>query len=395
MTKKRTWRFRKPILIITLVVSLICLGAIGRVGWIAGSSPRNHVMGQLHYLDSALDRGAARSMQGLFPEGEFFTWVLTGVAAGRVANDPSYSPEEQAFARYLAERTLFGLDDPSLIHRFGDIPELDHGIFYRGWRLTLLNEIGAWDEKVHTQAQQEAREILRAVDDSTSGWVDSYPNQAWPCDTVVGLGAAKVAAPEEAAPVISRWLDRIDHAIDPDTGLLAHSVDHSGVAREPARGSSQSIIATFWPLITDDTGYWATYSKNFVTTRLGIVGVREYPGGHGRGDVDSGPLIFGMSPSASAVTQAAARAHGDITLATSLDKEIELLGIPWGSDKERTYLFGAMPVAVGFFVWADTTPLGTEIPTQAPRPTWFIVSIILALPAALMWGVAFLFRRRV
>jgi hypothetical protein len=380
--------------VLAVLATVVTMVLVGRVVWVATVPPPDHAMAQLRYLDDALNQGAAGSMQGLFPEGEFFLWTLTGVAAARVANNPAYAPDERSFGRDLAHRALQAIDDPAVSSRFGEVPALEHGIFYRGWRLTLINEIAHWDEQEHTRATKEAQKILAAVDASTTGWVDSYPGQAWPCDGVVGLAAAAMADPVGSQPIIERWMGRIVGAIDPATGLLAHSVDQKGYAREPIRGSSQSIIATFWPHLSADPTYWETYTNTLITTRLGMVGALEHTDGNTWADVDSGPLIFGLSPSASAVTQAAARAHGDLELAQTLNREIEFLGFPWQYAGKRSYFFGTVPVATAFFVWADTTPVGTPMSSTAPHPSWVTVIAILCLPTAVMWVVVLIFRRR-
>ncbi|MDR3069382.1 MAG: hypothetical protein LBU50_07755 [Cellulomonas sp.] len=384
------------LVVLATVLTVLALPFTGRVLWVAYGPVSDDPLAQLRYLDAALDRGGATTMQDLFPEGEFFTWVLSGVAAGRVAQDPDVSADDQAFARDLAERALTAVDEPAVAGQFGQVPELEHGVFYRGWRLTLLNEIAAWDEAAAARAAAEATAILAAVDASATGWVDAYPGQAWPCDTVVALAAATAADPQAAAPVVGRWLERTGDALDPATGLLAHQVDAAGRAVGGARGSSQSIIATFWPQLVGPlvdqlvdpaaSTAWTAYSETFVARRLGVVGTLEHADGGGAGDVDSGPLVLGLSASASAVTQAAARANGDTALADRLNRQIELIAVPWQTGDRRTYLFGQVPVAVAFFVWADTTPVGEPVSSTAPRPAWWALAGLPALPAVAAWG---------
>lgn len=78
-----------------------------------------------------------------------------------------------------------------------------------------------------------------------------------------------------------------------------------------------------------DADTWSRFVETFVVREAGLVGVREYPQGQsGAGDVDSGPLVLGVSASASVVTLAAARTVGDTRLVQALDREAELLGLP-------------------------------------------------------------------
>ncbi|MCL2422656.1 MAG: hypothetical protein FWD11_01985, partial [Micrococcales bacterium] len=218
----------KWLTVVATVLTVAALPFTGRVLWVAYGPVGDSPVAQLRYLDTALHDGGAQQMQGLFPEGELFTWVLTGVAAGRVAQDQHVSATDRAFARDLAERALAAVDQPAVSARFGlsvQTPgELEHGVFYRGWRLTLLNEIATWDPDAAERAATEAAAILAAVDANPTGWLQAYPDQRWPCDTVVALAAAAAADPQAAAPVVARWLARTGAAVDPATGMLSHRV---------------------------------------------------------------------------------------------------------------------------------------------------------------------------
>jgi hypothetical protein len=95
------------------------------------------------------------------------------------------------------------------------------------------------------------------------------------------------------------------------------------------------------------------FTKHFIETRFGLVGVREYPSGViGIGDVDSGPVIFGMGGAASIV--------GIRTLGTyrnqkayELLRGIEAFGLPIENDAEKKYLLGLLPMADAFITWSQ------------------------------------------
>ena len=58
-----------------------------------------------------------------------------------------------------------------------------------------------------------------------------------------------------------------------------------------------------------------------------LAGVREYPHGvEGEGDVDSGPLVFGLSPSASVFAISGARINRDRNLFQALYRSMDLFG---------------------------------------------------------------------
>ena len=95
----------------------------------------------------------------------------------------------------------------------------------------------------------------------------------------------------------------------------------------------------------------------FLARPAGIPGIREYPrGASGRGDVDSGPLVLGLSASATVVAAAAALAHGDEATARTLLQAGEVVGLPVQLAGTRRYAGGLVPVGDAFLAWTRTTP---------------------------------------
>jgi hypothetical protein len=132
----------------------------------------------------------------------------------------------------------------------------------------------------------------------------------------------------------------------------------------------------------------------------GLPGVREYPlGTEGPGDVDSGPLLAGVSLSASVVTLGAALAQGDQALAGPLLHTGEVVGLPlsWGDTKR--YALGQVPVGDAFLVWAKTArPVEAGSPAPLPpvvpgwwRLPWHTLALAFLL---LLWLPAWLPRVR-
>lgn len=155
--------------------------------------------------------------------------------------------------------------------------------------------------------------------------------------------------------MIERWLAQARDRLDPVTGLLPHRVDpDSGAPLEGARGSSQGLIARFLVEIDPPLAreHYLAFRRRFIS---GLPGVREYPRGvDGVGDVDSGPLVAGVSASASVVTLGAARVHGDTALAGPLSQAAEAAGLPVQWDGRRRYAFGLLPVGDAFLLWSRT-----------------------------------------
>ena len=70
--------------------------------------------------------------------------------------------------------------------------------------------------------------------------------------------------------------------------------------------------------------------------------VDEYPAGSagGRGDIDSGPLIFGISPSGTGFSIAGSRVFGDRELFVRLTRTANLIGTPVSRGDRRLFVTG-------------------------------------------------------
>lgn len=332
-------------------------------------------------LDRQLAHGAGLEMQRMFPEGEFFTRALTGLTAGRQALDGI----DVEYNTALLHAQIEAINEDTIAGIFGgDHRGVPHGAFYHGWRLQLLvlaAELG--DSTDRSLAHDEAQSLLAALDDPHHVPLTSYPGQAWPCDLIVAWSAVhradhltEVEGLDEAT---ERLLSTMDSWRDPQTGLLGERFTAQKVTR--ATGSSQAIINTFLQDIDESvaTSEWKRFREQFVTHTWGLIGVREHPLGiEGTGNVDSGPLIAGVSLSASAVTMGAALANGDDALAHRLNQQAELLGLPlpWRGRvmlDGRAMAFGAMPVGDAFVVASRTTSSRTTmttVPYAVPGPGW-------------------------
>lgn len=326
---------------------------------------------QAVFLDRALANGAAQDMQEFFPEGEVFQIVLTALVDAADETRPA-----QERARVLDER-IAALDRPSVAANFG----ITGSIFLRGWRLLVFVERLrlAPGGEIEARVRAESASILSSVSASSTGVLASYPDGYWPVDTVVAMAAVSRAHGltriDGIDAVKKEWIEKLDAVRDPDNGLLVHRTDANGAATDTARGSSQSIIQVFWPDI-DPGGapeQWRRFHDAFVGSPAGLVGVREYPQGDTRvGDIDSGPLVLGVSASASAVTLGAARRAGAVELARGLDQEAEVLGLGWDHGGGRSYAGGLLPVGDAFLAWSRTQPMAASVAdADGPAPRWW------------------------
>lgn len=149
----------------------------------------------MRWLDGQLRDGAGPRMQGLFPEGDHFTSVLTGLAAARVALATSGSAREAGLL--AARQALTGLDAPRNTELFTGMSSPPGGVFFRGWRLLLLTEIAraAPEGPELAEVRTEAAQLQQAFATSSTGLLESYPGKYWPCDNVVAMAGSFARTP--------------------------------------------------------------------------------------------------------------------------------------------------------------------------------------------------------
>lgn len=362
------WRVTRLLFAGFVVVALLVWNA--RLYWPAEVSAESaEVRGQLRFVKHALDRGAAHDAQQLFPEGFLFSWVLYGLAQVEHGLALHEDPAGRAVALAEARRALAAVESPEGTAPFSSTLDPPYGVFYVAWSNWLRADVvrlagGASAAPVEAaRLSEELGRLAAAFERSPTPFLASYPGQAWPVDSVVGAAALaahdRVLEPAFAEARV-RWLERALQRLDRKTNLLPHRTDAAtGELLEGARGSSSSLSAALLPALDVRVGqrYYESFVEMFGTSCVGLPAVREYPMGvEGEGDVDSGPLVFGASLSASAVTLAAARLNGDAETAEALRHTADFVGRTPSFDGSTHYLFGALPIADAFLVWAKTRP---------------------------------------
>lgn len=151
---------------------------------------------------------------------------------------------------------------------------------------------GARDAELH---RRMVSVLARHFEASPTGLVETYPGEVYVPDNVVGMAAiaqfdACTGEPRHAA-LVAGWLRKMK-ALWMEDGLLVFAPG------QPARGSGAAWNSMYLPLI--DEGFAAEQSDRmwarFGDAALGgwLRGVREGV----EGDVDSGPLVMGVSPAA-------------------------------------------------------------------------------------------------
>ncbi|MEM7157242.1 MAG: hypothetical protein AAF799_30595 [Myxococcota bacterium] len=181
---------------------------------------------------------------------------------------------------------------------------------------------------------------------SPIGLVQTYPGETYPVDNTAIFGALAMhqrvsgidhgAALRTAAQTFARTRD--------ERGLLIQKVDSdSGHTVDGPRGSGTALatyFTSFWSEEHSRSLYDAMH-ENLRREVLGFGAIREYPPGvDGRGDIDSGAVVFGVSVSASGFALAGARIHHDQETFTDLLATATLFGAPVDRDGRRNFALG-------------------------------------------------------
>lgn len=368
-----------------------------------------YALAQLAWLRGALEEGSGERMQTMFPEGWFFSYALYGLSWVELAlRDPDLTMKALKEARWAMTQ----IESPHGKEAFPPELKPDHGMFYSAWRNHLLAGILLLqppDKRNSTEWQlfkERCDQIAGLLSNSSTPFPPSYQGLSWPCDTPPAIHSLVIsdAMTKDSVyrPVVQDWLAKVKQKVESGTGLLPHTAEILyGDPSSGARATSQTIILRFLIDIDPD---WAKqqymkFRKQFFVTRLGIPGIREYPPTIDLpGDIDSGPLIAGVSASATVVGMGVAGLYGDHDFAQSVSQVGEAIGFPFGR-KERAYLGGYLPVADAFLVhastarpWLPTTTTDIEPIEISTRWRWGI-HLISLIVWSLAWNVLKLVNR--
>lgn len=245
-------------------------------------------------------------MQNVFPEGFVFANVLYGLSWCEIGLvDSSLSSKEKALNEALYAYNQISSSKAKSI--FDPTLNPENGIFYLGWNNYLLSKILLLDTNFNGSRyykmvyNKNCDLIANALTHNSSPFLQSYQNQAWPADMCVAMASLsnyERINDSRFKNIIKNWVTQIKAKVDPRTKLIPHKVNHeNGKTIEGARGCSISLILRLLSEIdhTFSKEQYTLYKKNFVTTTFGLPCVNEYPVGLcGSGDIDSGPVIFGV-----------------------------------------------------------------------------------------------------
>jgi hypothetical protein len=398
---KRHLRFFTTIF---LTVILIFLGLMNmnlynspEIAIVKGDTINLDKLYQLRHLRAAMEKGAAMDMQQIYPEGYVFFNALYGLSWIDLAVSVKHNPQICAEAHVEIQKAFNNVNGNDGRIIFDSSLSLPYGAFYNGWCTYLLGKKLSIENKTQRDPKEEllfkeqCQLIANAIEKRI--YPASYYGSAWPADVVLCVAALsqhdKVYAPLYHS-VIKDWWQRVNKNLD-KRGLMPHSAHPlTGKPREASRGSSQSLIQCFLPeIISGPTGF-EIYHDTFIDHRFGLSGIREYAkADEGWGDIDSGPIVFGMGGAATVVGVRALTANGGIEEAMALRSTVEALTFPISFNERKKYLLGTLPMADVFITWSQGR-FNTQIRHEAEWRTRFqiysgAIAIVCLLLVWWMW----------
>ena len=154
----------------------------------------------------------------------------------------------------------------------------------------------------------------RRLLESATGLIETYPGEAYPTDNAAVAAAIAVhgrATQTDHARVLAHWAEQVLKVqLDPASHYVFQRMGaRDGRAHDAPRGSGTALAAYFAGFA--DRGVAETLADGLFrheSTFWGFGAIREYADGYsGWGDVDSGPVLLGVSVSATGFALAPAR----------------------------------------------------------------------------------------
>jgi hypothetical protein len=182
-------------------------------------------------------------------------------------------------------------------------------------------------------ADRLCAELARRLATSADGTIETYPGETYPPDLAVAAAAIALHARTTGrpSPLPARWFADFRARHVSSTGYLVQST-RGGRPLDAPRGSGTALAAyalSVAGLHDEARPLLVGLREHGLASLAGLGGIREYAPGHaGRGDIDSGPILLGVSVAATGFSLAAARALDARAVGGALYRTTHLFGVP-------------------------------------------------------------------
>ncbi|MEO6418438.1 MAG: hypothetical protein ABIP39_03480 [Polyangiaceae bacterium] len=320
--------------------------------------------------ESALARGVERWVDGDLAQSKFktgspridgewlfATYMMAGMGFGQMALEHPELREESSRRMVhciekliepkarVFERAAWSGTDPLTTLNGAD----DHGAYLGYLNLVLsMHRLIEPNSKFAPLNDAITATLVRRLRASRLLLLQSYPGEVYPVDNTAAIGSiglydrATGADHHALLEAVSARFRR-DY-IDKSTGLLIQLVDPSTGARLDAPRGSGTCLAIYFLSFADRSlsrELWTSARRELESSVLRFGVLREYPSGYsGRGDYDSGPVVFGYGFTASGFAIGASRVNADEASFRALYSTAHLFGLPHDEANVRRYATG-------------------------------------------------------
>ncbi len=194
------------------------------------------------------------------------------------------------------------------------------------------------------------RFLVKRYEISKSMLLETYPGETYPVDNCAAIGSiglygkAAGASPANSG-LLLRWSANCRaRYVDANTGLLFQAVSSlDGSPLDAPRGSGTALglylLSFADPALSKDL--YSALKRELASSCLSFGAVREYPRGYaGRGDIDSGPIVFGYGFSSTGFSMAGSRLFGDKPYFKRLYATSIFAGAPYEKDGAKLFVTG-------------------------------------------------------
>ena len=166
------------------------------------------------------------------------------------------------------------------------------------------------------------------------------------CAVIGSIGLYDQATGSDHSDLVRSWVANCRRrCVDPQSGLLYQAMEpENGTPWDAPRGSGTTLGLYFLsfvdPVLSHDL--YRAVRKELAWSCAGFGLVNEYP--HhvrgGAGDIDSGPVIFGIGLSPTGFALSGARIHADPMLYRRIHATAHLFGAPLDRDDRLEFVTG-------------------------------------------------------
>lgn len=212
----------------------------------------------------------------------------------------------------------------------------ENGHAYLGYTNLALSMLRLHDPNSSFASINDAltQALLKRLEQRPYSIIETYPGEVYPADLAAVIGSIAIydtaTGADHGESIRALIAHFCQNFLDADSGLVFQAVDaFSGLPIDAPRASGTALSAYFLSFADSEVTrvVFKGIAEHQQLNLLNFIGIQEYPDGKtGSGDIDSGTLISGVSPAATAFSIAGARITGDASLYESLYQTVEFFG---------------------------------------------------------------------